>query len=60
MLKIRRYQPSDHAAVWELHKTALVAAGAYSPGARDPDLDQIEAVYRQPLPFDVRSTVFCP
>ena len=45
MLNIRRYQPSDHAAVWELHKTALVAAGAYSPGATDPDLNQIEAVY---------------
>jgi len=45
MLNIRRYQPSDHVAVWKLHKTALVAAGAYSTSAADPDLNQIEAVY---------------
>jgi GNAT superfamily N-acetyltransferase len=45
MLTIRRYQPSDHAAVCELHKTALLAAGAYSNSAGDPDLNQIEAVY---------------
>ena len=45
MLTIRRYQPSDHAAVCELHKAALVAAGAFAPGARDDDLNQIEAVY---------------
>jgi GNAT superfamily N-acetyltransferase len=46
MLKIRRYQPPDHATVCELHKTALLAAGAYIDGsAFDADLDQIEAVY---------------
>lgn len=46
MLKIRRYQSSDHATVCELHKTALLAAGAYLGGcAWDADLDQIEAVY---------------
>jgi len=45
MLKIRRYQPPDHATVCELPKTALLAAGAYIGGACDTDLDQIEAVY---------------
>ena len=45
MLQIRRYQPSDHAAVCELHKAALLAAGAYLGGAYDTDLDQIEAAY---------------
>jgi GNAT superfamily N-acetyltransferase len=46
MLTIRRYQPSDHAAVRDLHKTALLAASAYLGGcAWDADLDQIEAVY---------------
>jgi GNAT superfamily N-acetyltransferase len=46
MLNIRRYQPSDHAAVCELHKAALLAAGAYiDNSAFDADLDQIEAVY---------------
>jgi len=44
-LNIRRYQLSDHAAVCVLHKAALVAAGAYSTSAGDPDLNQIEAVY---------------
>ena len=46
MLTIRRYQPSDHAAVYELHKTALLAAGAYIGGGHfNDDLDQIESVY---------------
>src|ERR1017187_6700302 len=45
MLTIRRYQPSDHAAVCELNKTAVLAAGAFSNSAGDPDLNQIEAVY---------------
>lgn len=45
MLNIRRYQPSDHTAVCELHKAALLAAGAYIGGAFDTDLDQIETVY---------------
>jgi ribosomal protein S18 acetylase RimI-like enzyme len=46
MLNIRRYQSSDHAAVWDLHKTALLAAGAYIHDSPfDVDLAQIEAVY---------------
>ncbi len=46
MLTIRRYQPSDHATVWDLHKTALLAAGAYiHESDYDVDLDQIETVY---------------
>jgi ribosomal protein S18 acetylase RimI-like enzyme len=46
MLTIRRYQSSDHAAVCELHKTALLAAGAYiSDGTFNADLEQIEAIY---------------
>ena len=45
MLEIRRYQPSDHDAVCELHKTALLAVGAYAEGAWDIDLDQIDTVY---------------
>jgi ribosomal protein S18 acetylase RimI-like enzyme len=46
MLTIRRYQSSDHTAVCELHKTVLLAAGAYiGSGAFNDDLDQIEAVY---------------
>jgi ribosomal protein S18 acetylase RimI-like enzyme len=46
MLNIRRYQPSDHDAVLNLHKTALLAAGAYIHNSPfDVDLGQIEAVY---------------
>ncbi|HXI83493.1 MAG TPA: GNAT family N-acetyltransferase [Verrucomicrobiae bacterium] len=46
MLTIRRYQSSDHPAVWDLHKTALLAAGAYIHDSPfDVDLGQIEAVY---------------
>jgi ribosomal protein S18 acetylase RimI-like enzyme len=44
-LTIRRYQSSDHAAVCELHKTALLAAGAYLGGHFNDDLDQIESIY---------------
>jgi len=46
MLNIHRYQSSDHATVWDLHKTALPAAGAYIHDSPfDVDLGQIEAVY---------------
>src|ERR1039457_5878742 len=46
MLTIRRYQSSAHAAVCELHKTALLAAGPYIHDSPfNADLDQIEAVY---------------
>jgi ribosomal protein S18 acetylase RimI-like enzyme len=45
MLTIRRYQPSDHTAVCELHKAGLLAAGAYLGSSWDTDLDQIESVY---------------
>jgi len=46
MLTIRRYQPSDHATVWDLHKTALLAAGAYiHESPFDADLAQIETIY---------------
>ena len=45
MLTIRRYQSSDHAAVCELHKAALLAAGAYIGAAYNTDLAQIEAIY---------------
>ena len=38
MLTIRRYQPSDHDTVWQLHKTALLAAGAHIGGEFDTDL----------------------
>ena len=36
MLEIRRYQPSDHDAVFELHKTALLAVGAYATAPAMP------------------------
>lgn len=46
MLTLRRYQPSDQEAVWELHAVALVQTGAYiSSGAWDDDLHRIEEVY---------------
>lgn len=46
MLTIRRYQASDHDAVWELHNLALEQVGAHAGnGAWDADLQQIERVY---------------
>jgi|ERR1043166_7500341 ribosomal protein S18 acetylase RimI-like enzyme len=46
MLAIRRYEPSDHDAVWELHEIALRAANADAgDGPWDDDLDRIEEVY---------------
>ncbi len=46
MLKIRRYQASDHNEVWNLHNLALdqVEANAGS-GAQDNDLHTIEETY---------------
>ncbi|NTU83153.1 MAG: GNAT family N-acetyltransferase [Chloroflexales bacterium] len=46
MLTLRRYQPSDQEAVWELHTVALVQTNAYiSSGAWDEDLHHIEDIY---------------
>lgn len=45
-MEIRRYQPTDLAAVWALHVIALEHAGAYAEhGPWDDDLHHIEAVY---------------
>ena len=39
MLKIRRYQASDHNEVWNLHNLALDQVGANAgSGAQDNDL----------------------
>ena len=46
MLAIRRYEPSDHEAIWSLHKTALRAVNADAgDGPWDDDFHQIEDVY---------------
>jgi ribosomal protein S18 acetylase RimI-like enzyme len=48
VLNIRRYESSDHAAVWNLHNIALDAVGTNAgDGPWDDDLRQIEAVYLQ-------------
>jgi hypothetical protein len=48
MLILRRYESTDHPAVWELHKIALDAVGANAGnGPWNDDLRQIEAVYLQ-------------
>lgn len=45
-LKIRRYQPRDQAAVWELHNLALHQVGAHpGNGPWDADLHAIETIY---------------
>ena len=45
-LEIRRYQPSDQDAVWDLHRLALEPIGIYiTHGPWDEDLHHIEAVY---------------
>lgn len=48
-LTIRRYLPSDHQAVWNLHVSALEAVGARAKGPEargiDADFDAIESVY---------------
>jgi ribosomal protein S18 acetylase RimI-like enzyme len=46
MLLIRRYEPKDHQAVWDLHNLALWKVGAHAGnGPWDDDLHKIEEVY---------------
>lgn len=46
MITIRRYKPSDHDAVWELHNLALQDVGAHAGnGPWDDDLHDVETVY---------------
>lgn len=46
MLTIRRYQEADHDQVWNLHKLALLASGAFvESGLWDDDLHHVEQVY---------------
>ena len=46
MMKIRRYLPTDHDAVWELHNDALVQVNAHpGNGPWDEDLHRVEAEY---------------
>ena len=48
MLEIRRYQPADNPAVWELHHRALGPTGAYfRDGIWDADLNDIPNHYLQ-------------
>jgi len=45
-LVIRRYEPEDHDAVWELHNVTLWKVGAHAGnGPWDDDLHKIEEVY---------------
>ena len=46
MLIIRRFEPEDHEAVWELHNLALSQVGAHAgPGLWDHDFQDIPGVY---------------
>jgi hypothetical protein len=46
MVTIRRYAPTDHQAVWDLHNTALRAVGTHiGDGPWDDDLNHIDAEY---------------
>ena len=46
MMKIRRYLPTDHDAVWELHNVALHQVDAHGGnGPWDDDLHRVEAEY---------------
>ena len=46
MITIRRYKPSDHDAVWELHNLALQDVGAHAGnGPWDDDLHSVETIY---------------
>jgi ribosomal protein S18 acetylase RimI-like enzyme len=46
MFEIRRYQPEDHEAVWQLHVGPLQLVGAYlGDGPWDDDLRDIESAY---------------
>ncbi|MBI2600112.1 GNAT family N-acetyltransferase [Candidatus Daviesbacteria bacterium] len=46
-IKIRRYEPKDHEAVWELHKLGLAEVGVkpYRHNRWNSDFDNIEDVY---------------
>ncbi len=45
-MEVRRYRPSDHDPVWELHNVALNEVGAHAGnGPWDDDLHHIEAEY---------------
>src|SRR3954471_7095394 len=45
-LTIRRYQDDDHDQVWNLHKVALLASGAFvESGPWDDDLHHIQQIY---------------
>ncbi len=45
-MEVRRYRPSDHDPVWELHNFALNEVGAHAGnGPWDDDLHSIEAEY---------------
>ncbi len=47
-LIVRRYQPTDYEAVWQLHNLALHQVGAHAGnGPWDDDLHHIEMVYLQ-------------
>ena len=46
MMEVRRYRPSDHDSVWELHNVALNEVGAHAGnGPWDDDLHRIEGEY---------------
>lgn len=46
MMEVRRYRPSDHDTVWDLHNVALNEVGAHAGnGPWDDDLHRIEAEY---------------
>lgn len=46
MMRIRRYLAEDHDAVWELHNSALLDAGAHGGnGPWDDDLHRVEDEY---------------
>ena len=46
LMKIRRYQETDHDQVWDLHNLALEAAGAHpGSGAWDEDLHNVSQEY---------------
>lgn len=49
-LTLRRYEPGDAEAVWDLHERALRAAGAYHEefAYRDADVRNVEEEYLEP------------
>jgi ribosomal protein S18 acetylase RimI-like enzyme len=59
-LRIRRYEPTDHDAVWALHNGALDDVGAHAGnGPWDDDLHEIEAVYLRDGDFLVGDVERC-